>query len=60
MFHRLVCNVFFFLVLHSEFYPASQWMDKLLSAAYLISSERDMLQCVQFPTKEIVTSYLAN
>ena len=25
-------------------------MDKLLFAVYLISSEWDMLQCVQFPT----------
>ena len=29
--------------------PASP-VDKLLSAVYLISSEWDMLQCVQFPT----------
>ena len=39
----------FFLVCFLEYYPASL-MDKLLSAMYLISSEWDMQQCVQFPT----------
>ena len=42
-------NNLFFLVRSSKFYPASP-MDKLLSAVYLISSEWDMLKCVQFPT----------
>ena len=39
---------FFFSVCFSEYYPTSL-MDKLLSAMYLISSERDMQQSVQFP-----------
>ena len=44
------CMLFSVLFVCSlEFYPASP-MDKLLSAVYLISSEWDMLQCVQFFT----------
>ena len=40
---------FFISGLFFGIYPASP-MDKLLSAVYLISSEWDMLQCVQFLT----------
>ena len=47
--HCTSCLSSFFLVCSSEFYPASP-MDNLLSTVYLISSEWDMLQCVQFPT----------
>ena len=43
------CFEIFFLFCSLEYYPASP-MDKLLFAVYLISSEWDMLQCVQFPT----------
>ena len=39
----------FFCGLFFGINPASP-MDKLFSAVYLISSEWDMLQCVQFPT----------
>ena len=42
-------ELFFIFSLFFGIYPASP-MDKLLSAVYLISSEWDMLQCVQFLT----------